>query len=327
MSGAERKTIEASPEERFFGTRTTIEDLDLTEEQPPEIVVEADDGDTKPAAQEGASSADLEDYSGRVQKRIDQLTWEKNEEKRQREEAINFAKQILKRNQTLETTINQGEGYLIDRVKRSAELSLNTAREKFKRAQEEGDTDKIIAAQEEWIKAQAEQEAALRQEQDYNFRRQQWQQHMQMQRMRPPPQQVPQQQPAVRQVSERTKDWGSKNPWFGDPKYPEMTSLAYGLHERMVRVDGIQPDTDEYYSRLDAGLRQHFPDYFGDDDGYTGSSRRTPSTPVAPATRESGRNRRTVKLSATERQIAKQLGLSDEQYAEQKALEMEKSHG
>ena len=110
-----------------------------------------------------------------------------------------------------------------------------------------------------------------------------------------------------------------------------MTALAYGIHERLVKVDGIKPDTDEYFEAIDAGMRQRFPDYFegGTSDDEDGSSRQPVSPPskpspvVAPSARTQGKAKRTVRLTATQVSLAKRLGLTPEQYAEQLTKELQ----
>ena len=46
--------------------------------------------------------------------------------------------------------------------------------------------------------------------------------------------------------------WAKKNPWFGEDK--DKTSYALGLHEELVQ-SGINPKSDEYYQKIDKGMR------------------------------------------------------------------------
>ena len=96
-----------------------------------------------------------------------------------------------------------------------------------------------------------------------------------------------------------------------------MTSFAYGVHEKLVTSDGVDPRSDEYYGRIDKRLRQVFPEKFGDGMGAEepAASPRT-TTVVASATRSSGRPRK-VQLTSTQVALAKRLGISPEQYAKQ----------
>jgi hypothetical protein len=64
--------------------------------------------------------------------------------------------------------------------------------------------------------------------------------------------QVPLQQvqntPRITPPDAKAQAWQASNQWFG--KDEEMTSLALGLHEKLVR-SGIDPTSDVYYRRID----------------------------------------------------------------------------
>ena len=127
----------------------------------------------------------------------------------------------------------------------------------------------------------------------------------------------PNEQPAS-QPDSRAQKWREKNTWFGVDE--EMTALALGLHEKMVR-SGIDPRTqsDSYYRQLDATIKKRFPEYFdgSGDEGSTESqsNKVVPRKPnvVAPVTRSTGPRR--VQLTPSQVMIAKKLGISNEAYA------------
>ena len=96
-----------------------------------------------------------------------------------------------------------------------------------------------------------------------------------------------------------------------------MTSFAYGVHEKLVKKEGMDPRTESYYQKIDERLREVFPGKFENGMGREGpaaSSRA--STVVAPATRSSGKPRQ-VQLSSTQVKLAKRLGITPQQYAKQ----------
>ena len=117
--------------------------------------------------------------------------------------------------------------------------------------------------------------------------------------------------------------WQEKNEWFG--KDEEMTSLALGLHEKLVR-SGISPTSDEYYRRIDSTMQKRFPEYFGDAtlDEDQPAQRTKPSTVVAPATRSTAPKK--VRLTKTQVALAKKFGLTPEQYARE-TLKLENANG
>ena len=43
-----------------------------------------------------------------------------------------------------------------------------------------------------------------------------------------------------------------------------MTAFALGLHNKLTK-DGVDPQSDEYYEKINSRMRQVFPDQF--DDG------------------------------------------------------------
>jgi hypothetical protein len=116
---------------------------------------------------------------------------------------------------------------------------------------------------------------------------------------------------------QRAVAWQERNQWFG--KDEEMTSLALGLHQKLVNQYGASyPTTDEYWKKVDETMQRRFPDYFGDtkqDDSPPPEKQRVekPSTVVAPATRSTSSKK--IVLKQSQLAIAKKLGLTPEQYA------------
>ena len=97
-----------------------------------------------------------------------------------------------------------------------------------------------------------------------------------------------------------------------------MTYAAWGIHETLVSQEGIDPNSDEYYTELDRRLVEEFPNKFQNRSSAQQPTRQQrPAPAVAPATRSSGINnvRRTVRLSPSQVAIAKKLGVPIEEYA------------
>lgn len=331
-----------SQEDKFFGVSTSIDDMlpaadDKKSEAKPEIVIEetdegvqvteqpvatdTDDDPPEPKKVEaGATDEDVEEYGEKVQKRIDKLTWKFNEEKRQREaavavkdEAVRAAQALNQRNQNYENIIQTGEATLVEQIKSRAALAVQSAKSNYAKAYEEGDTQAIIKAQEEFTLAQAEQLEAFRYEGDYKNRMQNWQQQRQFaQQQQLPVQQQPQVTQKPPEPTPESQTWASKNPWFGKNEHRDMTAIAYAEHEKLIRDDGVKPDTDEYYEKIDAKMRDVFPTYFKKE----GKSK-PPPTVVASGSRNNGAKPHTVRLTPTQVTTAKAIGLTVEQYAKQ----------
>ena len=237
----------ASAEDKFFGVRTTIGkkgevsqdesdsevsdiEYEIVDDRPPE--------DRRPPKAQTSSQEDddeLSGYSEKVQKRINKLRYEQNEERRQREasermrdEAVKVAQVLANKNKEYEALINRGEGALINTVKQKAEMTLENARSKYKKAYEEGDTDNVVSAQEELIKAQAELTEAQRYEDSLPQQQDQWQPPAPQEQYNTAPvaPAVPQQQVPPPQPSPESTAWAERNPWFMNPENKAMTATA-----------------------------------------------------------------------------------------------------
>ena len=210
---------------------------------------------------------------------------------------------------------------MIGQIKERAALSVNQAKEQYRQAYEEGDTDNVVDAQQALNKATMELAEADRYAQSAANQRAQQQQYeqawaaQQQQRQRfPQPRQQPQQ---PKQPDPETQEWAAGNPWFMASGHEAMTSLAYGKHAELVN-QGIKPNSSEYFRQIDETVRRAFPDYdwqVGNSQQERASTASQPSMVVAPTTRNNGAKPRTVKLSPSQRSLAKRLGLTDEQYA------------
>jgi myosin heavy subunit len=311
-----------SEEDKFFGVRTKIGGEQEQEEVVSAEAVEGEDDSSELGDEE------LQGYSKRVQKRINKLRYETHEERRKaenaekmRDEAYRVAQQIAEKNKEYESLIGRGEEALINQVKERAALSLNQAKEQYRKAYEEGDTDNVVSAQEALTKATAELTEADRyaqnfsgQQQQQQQQQQQWQQQQQQQQQQ---YQQQQQQQAVPRPDPETEEWAAANPWFMEDGYEEMTSLAYGKHASLVK-QGVKPNSPEYFRQIDETVQRAFPDYdwqVGNSQQERTSTASQPSMVVAPTTRNNGAKPRTVKLSPTQRSLAKKLGLTEQQYA------------
>jgi hypothetical protein len=104
-----------------------------------------------------------------------------------------------------------------------------------------------------------------------------------------------------------------------------MTSFALGLHQKLVK-QGVNPQSDDYYEKINSRMRQLFPEQFTDEsnDLETEEPRRKANV-VAPATRSVAPKK--ITLTRTQVALAKKLGVSLKDYAEQVALEVRKQNG
>ena len=335
MSDSE-ETTETSNEDRFFGVKTKIAsgvpDPDPSDSDIEiEVVDDRPEEDRRPSKSEASSSEsdddELSGYSEKVQKRINKLRYEQNEERRQKEaalkmqeEAVRVAQTLSYKNKEYESIITRGEAALVQQIKGRAELALQQAKSTYKKAYEDGDTDNVVDSQEALYKAQAEMAEATKYERNLAAQ----QPARQQQNYQPAPQQQPQQQQSQQPppVDPEAKDWADKNTWFMSPDNKRMTATAYGLHEEAIVDNAIKPNTPEYFEFIDSGMREAYPKFgwqgTSDTDGRNATSTASNrSTVVASSGRNNGAKPRKVKLSSTQISLAKRIGVTPEQYARQ----------
>jgi hypothetical protein len=127
-------------------------------------------------------------------------------------------------------------------------------------------------------------------------------------------------------VDRKAEAWRERNTWFGEDE--EMTALALGLHEKLVR-SGVDPSSDDYYEQVDKTMRRRFPDHFEEEPAATPppepkSGARKNTTIVASATRSSAP--RQIRITASQAALAKRLGITPEAYVREQ-LKLESNNG
>ena len=231
---------------------------------------------------------------------------------REKEEAIAYAKKVAEHNKKLQTTLSSGEEDYIKTVIASAETDVSVAKRDYGEAYDSGDTDKIVEAQAKMNDAQLKLAQAKVLKPQYKAS-QIAQSSVELNQNNPS--NIPKPDP-------RAQAWQDANTWFGRDE--EMTSLALGLHEKLVR-NGVNPSTDEYYRRIDETMQKRFPENFGDNSLESDKpAQRKPSNVVAPATRSTAPKK--VRLSKTQVAFAKKLKLTPEQYARE-MIKLENANG
>jgi len=65
-----------------------------------------------------------------------------------------------------------------------------------------------------------------------------------------------------------------------------MTAFALGVHEELV-YNGVDPNSEKYYSEINRQMRQRFADKFEDDLEEVEVAPKKKANVVAPATRSS----------------------------------------
>tara|TARA_R110000765_G_scaffold55465_1_gene109941 strand:- start:3 stop:1013 length:1011 start_codon:yes stop_codon:yes gene_type:complete len=272
------------------------------------------DRNRKPAEPpEDITDEELEDYSEKVRKRIQHFSKGYHDERRAKESALRerqelekLAQQLVSENQQLKGTVDKNQEVLLEQAKRTAAGEAILAKRAYKAAYEAGDADKLLDAQEKLTNAK------IKTDRLDNFRPP----ALQQQETPVQTEEIQGQTAPAPIVDERANDWATSNTWFGEDD--EMTSLALGLHNRLVK-EGVNPQSDDYYVKIDSRMREIFPDKFEDGEP---EQRKRRTNVVAPATRSTAPKK--IRLTQTQVTIAKRLGLTPEQYAKQVAIDMRK---
>ena len=296
-------------------------EVEIEDDTPPE------DRGRKPSKEpvDEVTDEELSSYDEKVQKRIKKFTRGYHDERRAKEEAMRereaaeaFAKQVFEENKRLQQQLSTGSQAYIETSKSAAQIELDAAKQRYKKAYEEANVEELTEAQAEIAKAtlKLDKAAALKpievEEKEYASTK-----------------------PETPKLSPRTQKWVEANSdWWGVDD--EMTAAALGLDKKLAKQYG--PDyigTKEYFKTIDKTMRKRFPEHFEndqseEDDDPPPKRRAEPveedesprraqkiTNVVASASRSTPPNR--IRLTASQAAIARRIGVPLEEYAKQVA--------
>ena len=276
-------------------------------------------GKTEPEPVKAKEEEDeIERYDEKVKKRIADLQSGFHAERRraeeaarEREEAIAFAQSVAEENKKLKGSLSEGQSALLEQAKKVVSNEVEDAKRRYKLAYESGDSDALVEAQELLTAAK------IKMDRVNNFK-------PALQKEETEVKIAPREVPRQPEVDPKAARWQSENSWFGSDD--EMTSFALGLHTKLIK-SGIDPNSDEYYTRLNSRIRQVFPENFGLDNNEPETPQQSQSAPrqksnvVAPATRSTSSSK--IRLTPFQVTMAKKFGVSHELMA-QKIAELRK---
>ena len=251
---------------------------------------------------------EMEEYGEGVQKRIAKLTRKMREAERQKEEAVTYAKRVMReRDQLTHTAINLDRDYAVEmenRIKSSlaaAQAKLGTSREADdKKAEVEALTAISQLGYEQGKLAEIKSRQKMEETAQEAVRKQGPAAPMPVQQTLPP--------------DPKAETWAEKNEWFG--KNNAMTYTAFDLHRKLTEEEGFDPKSNSYYEEIDKRIRLEFPQKFDKVEQQISK----PTQNVASATRSSKTSRKSVRLTPSQVAIAKKLRVPLEEYARQLKL-------
>jgi len=315
---------EVKPSEKLVDIDTSGQgaDIDIKEEKKDEdIEIDTQPTDTPEKSDESVDVRDskddkepsetkqdekLEEYSEGVKKRISKLTRKWREAERQKDAAIDYARGIETKRKSWESRYKHLDSAYLKDSETRVKSQLDAVKAKLAAAIEGGDTAKQVEAQTELstLTTDANRIASEKSRRETYERETPEAPQYREGMARPTPQSLP-------QVDEKAETWADKNKWFGKDK--PMTYTAFEHHKDLVESEGMDPTSDEYYAAIDKRMKVDFPHKFDKTNINTTKTVQT----VASVKRGVKPGRRTVKLTSSQVQIAKKLGVPLEEYAKQ----------
>ena len=244
-----------------------------------------------------------------AEKRIRQLIRQRKE----REEKID---ELIRQNEELKQHLNQKEEEVNNIASRrvgSSEKQLTQnielARQAYLQAFDEGDKEKVLAAQEILNAAQAD----LKTVQGYkaNIAKRMEEASKEVEREPELAQQTPAYDP-------KANEWAQRNDWFGQDTVKTAAALAIDAE---LKGEGYDPNDDEFYEEIDKRLEMAFgqtSNRVQETEGQSNSGTSQPAQVVSGASRSSPNSNKKVKLSKEDVRLANKWGIPLEQYAAEK---------
>ena len=243
-----------------------------------------------------------------AQKRIRQLV-------KQRKEKEEEVARLIRQNEELSNRVKKQEKdfYEIGKLNLTANEKqikdkLDLARTAYATAHEEGDSAKILKAQEALNEAQVDLKTI--QSTKDNFKEPEVQQQPLQQ------QQVQQPQP---QPDPKAQDWAAQNEWFGQDRIMTASALAIDTE---LKEEGYDPTSSEFYEEINNRLQETFPHKFKVNKEETKEVRKQETSEtaqvVAGGTRSTPSSKNKVKLTKEDVRLANKWNIPLEQYAQEK---------
>tara|TARA_R100000655_G_scaffold21764_2_gene44500 strand:+ start:2159 stop:3094 length:936 start_codon:yes stop_codon:yes gene_type:complete len=305
-----QENIEKTKPQEEEGQLIEIDDAEeKTETETEEDDVQPESNENRPAVEvkkQTDDEDDLSQYSASVRKRISKITKKFRDEEEQRLAAVEFAESVKKQNDELKAKLDKLDTTYVGEFDTRVQSQAAAAKEAYRKAYEAGDADALYEAQ-QTISRIAMEEARLSQLKE---QREQETKKAETNDVAPAATQ-PAPTPPPPKPDPRAEEWATQNEWFGQDQ--TMTYAAFGIHKTLIEEEGLDPNTEEYYTELDNRIRSNFPHKFGEQKKSSGP--RVASAGATASKTGSTKGRRTVKLTPSQIAIAKRLNVPLEEYA------------
>ena len=243
-------------------------------------------------------------------RRIDKLTFRREEAERQAKAAEDYAKGVQKKLSDIEKRYNvESDNYL-----KEFEARVDSQREQVKNnlklAIENSDTNAIMEANDQLTQLAVQKEKAKirAEERKYAIELAETQKKEEEEKVKSQAQQQPTPSEKAMEFKEKHKKW------FGYDKDPALTAYAVAL-DGQIRQEGIEVDSDEYYNEIEKRLNPILTAQGLKEpaEAVEAKQKAKPVQTVASAGRKEV-GRKTVTLTKSQVAIAKRLGVPLEEY-------------
>ena len=224
---------------------------DVAASSEKELLEDVDNEPEKISKTENKKPEELEGVETKgAQKRIRQLIKQRKEREEEIAQLRAEMQELRKSVQTKDTELTNSLKNSLDSTEQQLASRLENAREAFKMAVDQGDTERMLSAQEELSKTYAQATALEQQKrawEEYNERVKAAQENQREQS---------QQQEATPQYDPLAVQWAGNNPWFGQDQI--MTAAALAIDSEL-KSEGYDPSDEDFYEEVDNRLRVQFP--------------------------------------------------------------------
>ena len=260
------------------------------------------------SAEPAEKEEELEQYSTKVQKRIDKLTRKLRDSERKEQAAAHFAQNVYTENQQLRHRTQTVDAGFLSEYENRIKAQEAQAKQAYQEAFQSNDSEKMTDAQGVLSKIAVENERLRVSKTQHQNQQKQIASQQQAQAYAPQP------QPRVPDPDPQAVDWAEKNEWFGDNE--PMTLTAFSIHRDLIENQGVAVNSKEYYDEIDKRIRKEFPQKFNDEETVETIDSPVAQT-VAPVSNASGGGRKSkrIRLSKSEVDMARRLNVPLEEYA------------
>ncbi len=283
--------------------------VESSEESNPELVtLDSEDKNSSDGEEKSLSEDELDKRKNKTQNRINELTRRRREAEEREVAALEYADAMKRKAEGLQSRVNNTDAGYATEFEARVSSQADQARSALEEATEANDPKRIAAATAAMAQVEIEKERVRL----YKGR---VKQQSQTQKNIPQYQAPQRSQAPAAEPDPKAVAWADNNDWFGEDR--KLTSVAIGLHSDLIN-EGFDGSSNDYYQELNNRLKPWLG-AAGHETDVSVETNSTKTSPVASVTsgRSVAKKSKTVKLSKSQLEIAKKLGVPKEEYAKE----------